>query len=163
MHYRLIAIAVILAGFLAINYFTNEMGQREITDWTYTAEGPAQSASVAGTQMSEDLRALRAFEDTLSALELRTQTSIALRDLYRSQLERTQQLETSYLMRKTLWRQTLLNLLWGLFAAVFLIPLAVILDQRGERVSEESSDQPGPEEPPSNLRIPAGQGGGSQA
>jgi hypothetical protein len=151
------AIAVILAGFLAINYFTNEMGQREITDWSYAEEGVSQGTSAAQALMSEDLRALRAFEDTLSSLDLRAQTSIALRDLYRSQLERTQQLETSDLMRKTLWQQTLLNLLWGLFGAVFLIPLAMILDQRSERVRREASNQTTSvsEEPHSNLRIPA--------
>lgn len=155
MQYRLIAIALILAGFLAINYFTNEQGQQEITEWTGAQQAPGQAVSATEAQLSEDLKALRAFEDTLSTLDVRAETSLALKDLYRSQIEKTQQFRTSEFLRQSLWRQTLYNLLWGLFSAIFLLPLAMVLDQRVERAlsaeSPRGKEHPRPTLPPEST------------
>ena len=140
MQYRLTVVAVILIGFMVTNYFTNERAQQQVTSWTNSMYKLDQQATAADTDMLEELRAFKAFEDSLNALDVRAATSIALRNLYRTQFESTQQLRTAEFLRAALWRQTLLNLLWGLFSAVFLLPLAAVLDGRAERRVRETAD-----------------------
>ena len=156
MQYRLTVVALILIGFMVINYFTNDRAQQQVTRWTDSMYNLDQQATAADTDMLEELRAFKAFEDSLNALDVRAATSIALRNLYRAQFESTQQLRTAEFLRAALWRQTLLNLLWGLVSAVFLLPLAVVLDGRAERrVREGAGSGKG-----SGKQVP---GGGAQA
>jgi len=135
MQYRLTVVAVILIGFMVINYLTNERSQRQVTTWTASMYNLDRQTTGPDSDVLGDLRALKAFEDSLIALNVRAATSVALRDLYRTQFESTQELRTSEFLRRALWRQTILNLLWGLVSAVFLLPVAAVLDQRADRRS----------------------------
>ena len=156
MQYRLTATALILIGFLAINYVTNEQAQVQITGWTSSMYVLDQTASDPPRPLLEDLRSLAAFEDSLNILEVRAETSMMLRNLYRNQIEKTQQLRTSEFLRNALWRQTLLDMLWGLLSAVFLLPIAMVLDQRKERtaVARSSPAEAQPDHPPESGRQP---------
>lgn len=138
MRYRLIALAVTLTGFLAINYYGNELGQARIL-------GPVDAAGLTGGTVAEDnsrleteayalirqvLIGTRAMLDTLETMGVRTEHSADLREKNRASLERFEQLRMSYLLSQILWRQTLINLIWAVFGIAILLPGALLLDHR---------------------------------
>ena len=138
MRYSLIALAVTLAGFLAINYYGNELGQARIL-------GPVDAAGLTSGAVAEDnlrleteahtsirqaLIGARAMLDTLDTMGIRTENTADLREKNRAGLERFEQLRMSYLLSQILWRQTLINLLWAVFGIALLLPVALVLDRR---------------------------------
>jgi hypothetical protein len=135
MQYRLTALALMLAGFLAINYFMNEWGQEMISQRRHLQDPAGQMEQGTVDAGPDYLRGIRAFEDTLNAINVSTGVAVAFRDLSRTWLAENERLLTADFLRQALWRQTLFNLLWGLFSAVFLLPFAIALDRRREQAA----------------------------
>ncbi|MCK4771361.1 MAG: hypothetical protein KAT18_00460 [Candidatus Latescibacteria bacterium] len=148
MRYRLIALAVTLAGFLVINYSGNEKGQALILDPTVAGEGSGAAGGVeslklaiqAQAQIRQALIEARAMLDTLDAIGIQTENSDDLREKNRAGLERFEQLRMSYLLSQILWRQTMINLVWAVFSTAILLPIALFLDRRLVGVGFEPID-----------------------
>ena len=133
MRFRLAALAVALLGFLAINYTSNEYGQKLIMNQVDNPDTVGQGLSVEDTRLEGELQLLtsmRAMIDTLDALGIQTTDAAELRREYRASVDHLQRLRISYFMSQTIWRQTVINLIWGSLAVIFLLPLALVLDQR---------------------------------
>ena len=131
MRYRLGALALVLIGFLGINYFSNLQGHRALR------EGPAAVADPSGSTLDERLRSeqegialLESLVDTLDALGVQTEAGARLRQHYRRSMEELERLRTAERLSRILWQQTLLDLIWAVVAAVGLLPLGGLLDAR---------------------------------
>lgn len=135
MQYRLTALALMLAGFLAINYFINEWGQEMISQRRHLQDPAGQLEQGAADTRPVFLQGIRAFEDTLNAINVSTGVAVAFRDLSRTWLAENERLLTADFLRQALWRQTLFNLFWGLLSVVFLLPIAMVLDRPREQVA----------------------------
>lgn len=133
MRFRLAALAIALVGFLAINYSGNEYGQRLILDQIDTPEEVGRGLSAEDTRLESELDMLsqmRTMIDTLDALGIRTNDAIELRERYRASVDHLERLRISYFMSQTIWRQTVMNMIWGILIVIFLLPLALVLDRR---------------------------------
>jgi hypothetical protein len=156
MRYRLIALAVTLVGFLAINYVGNEQGQalilRPSDPVVETGEpglaGSLRAATEAQAQIRDALIETRTMLDSLESMGIRTDRAEDLRQKNRVGLERFEQLRMSGLISRILWRQTLVNMIWAVVCTTMLVPLALYLDRR--QIGQEGSTDgdpvlPGPE------------------
>lgn len=138
MRFRLIGLAVTLAGFLVINYFGNERGQALILDPAGSGSqsdggGRVESlqlAAEAQAQIRQALIGTRVMLDSLETMGIRTENADELRRENRAGIEKFEQLRMSYLVSQILWRQTLANLIWALFSTAILLPVALFLDRR---------------------------------
>jgi len=148
VRFRLIALAVTLGGFLVINYLGNERGQALILDPAGAWErvdgsgtmGSLVLATEAQTQIRQALVGARTMLDSLDSMGIRTGNSDDLREKNRAGLEKFEQLRMSYLVSQILWRQTLANLIWGVFSAAILLPVALFLDRRLAESVESIAD-----------------------
>jgi len=153
MRFRLISVAVVLAGFLAINIFFNDRGQGRILGELDTPQEVGAGSSTHDPRLSgeiETLGRLRVMLDTLDALGVQVESAVNLRNEYRAHIDHLERLRISYFLSQVLWRQTLANLIWGVLAALALLPLGVLLDQR----SQARPDPPG-SDPDQNPDSPA--------
>ncbi len=133
MRFRLAALAVALLGFLVINYTSNEYGQKLILNQIDNPEKVGQGLSVEDARLESELEMLvsmRALIDTFDALGIQTIDAAELRREYRASMDHLERLRISYFMSQTTWRQTVMNLIWGSIVVIFLLPLALVLDQR---------------------------------
>jgi len=138
MRYRLIALAVTLVGFLVVNYYGNELGQARILEPIDAAGLTGGAVAGENSRLETEAHALirqvligtRAMLDTLETMGVRTENSTDLREKNRAGLERFEQLRMSYLLSQILWRQTLINLIWGVVSIAILLPVALHLDHR---------------------------------
>lgn len=133
MRFRLAALAIALVGFLAINYSGNEYGQRLILDQIDTPEEVGRGLSAEDTRLESEidiLSRMRTMIDTFDALGIRTNEAIELRERYRTSVDHLERLRVSYFMSQTIWRQTVMNMIWGILVVIFLLPLALVLDRR---------------------------------
>ncbi len=131
MRYRLGALAVVLVGFLAINYFSNLEGQGALS--RRIGEGVGREPELMEERFQRELEGINLLEalvDTLDALGVQTEAGARLRQHYRHSMEELERLRTAEFLRATLWRQTLLHLVWAVIAAVGLLPLGTWLDSR---------------------------------
>ena len=133
MRYRWMALGIILAGFLAITWFHNEASQSLLITQVADPEQelPASSATYGwlDTELRE-LRRMRALLDTMEAVGLRTELGAQFRAQNRASIEQMERLKMLTFLQDALWRQTLYNLIWAVFAAVGLLPVASLLDER---------------------------------
>ena len=133
MRFRLAALAIALVGFLAINYSGNEYGQRLILDQIDTPEEVGRELSAEDRRLEgeiELLSSMRAMIDTFDALGVQTIDAVEFRRKYRATVDHLERLRVSYFMSQTIWRQTVMNMLWGILVVIFLLPLALVLDRR---------------------------------
>ncbi len=133
MRFRLAALAVALLGFLAINYTSNEYGQKLVLNQIDTPEEVGQGLSAEDMRLEgeiEMLSSMRAMIDTFDALGVQTIDAVEFRRKYRATMDHLERLRISYFMSQTIWRQTVMNLIWGIVVVIFLLPLALVLDQR---------------------------------
>ena len=133
MRFRLAALAVALLGFLAINYTSNEYGQKLVLNQIDTPEEVGQGLSAEDIRLEgeiEMLSSMRAMIETFDALGVQTIDAVEFRRKYRATMDHLERLRISYFMSQTIWRQTVMNLIWGIVVVIFLLPLALVLDQR---------------------------------
>ncbi len=133
MRFRLAALAVALLGFLVINYASNEYGQKLVLNQIDTPEEVGQGLSAEDMRLEgeiEMLSSMRAMIDTFDALGVQTIDAVEFRRKYRATMDHLERLRISYFMSQTIWRQTVMNLIWGIVVVIFLLPLALVLDQR---------------------------------
>jgi len=133
MRFRLAALAVALFGFLAINYTSNEYGQKLVLNQIDTPEEVGQGLSAEDMRLEgeiEMLSSMRAMIDTFDALGVQTIDAVEFRRKYRATMDHLERLRISYFMSQTIWRQTVMNLIWGIVVVIFLLPLALVLNQR---------------------------------
>ncbi|GEM_PF-1654964 len=133
MRFRLISTAVILAGFLAINILFNDQGQNRILGELDTPARVGSGETTHDPRLAgeiETLGRMRAMLDTLDALGVQVESAVNLRNEYRAHIDHLERLRISYFLSQVLWRQTLANLIWGVVAALGLLPLGSVLDRR---------------------------------
>lgn len=133
MRYRLLSLAVMLAGFLAINYFFNETGQKLIMGQIDTPETAGIGLSIDDARLEAELKTLnqmKALVDTLEAHGINTESARNLRNANRAQIENIERLRISYFLSQSLWRQTVVNIIWAILATVILLPVGLVLDLR---------------------------------
>jgi hypothetical protein len=143
MRYRLGALAVALGGFLAINYFSNLEGQQALS--RRIEEEARRLPPVIEEQFQRELEGIRLLEalvDTLDALGVQTEAGARLRQHYRRSMGELERLRTAEFLRATLWRQTLLHLVWAVIAAVGLLPVGGWMDIRTARRRESEPAAP---------------------
>ena len=138
MRFRLITLAITLAGFLMINYLGNERGQAlilspEVPGFSSDSAGEADSlqlATEAYAHIGQALAGTRAILDTLDAMGVRTGSAEELRKWNRAGLMKFEQLRMAFLLSQIVWRQTIANLLWAVLTTVILLPAALMLDHQ---------------------------------
>jgi len=133
MRYRWIALGIILAGFVGITYVHTEVSQRQIIG--EVAGEVEQIEPTSDTyawldQELESLRRIRALLDTMDAVGFRTEIGETLRRENRSSLEQMERMKLLTFLQDTMWRQALYNIMWGVFGAAVLLPVASWLDRR---------------------------------
>lgn len=144
MRYRWIALGIILAGFVGITYVHTEVSQRQIIG--EVAGEVEQMEPTSDTyawldQELESLRRIRALLDTMDAVGFRTEIGETLRKENRSSLEQMERMKLLTFLQDTMWRQALYNIIWGVFGAAVLLPVASWLDRRNP--SGEEAGAPG--------------------
>jgi len=152
MRFRLITLAITLAGFLVINYLGNERGQAlilspEVPGFTSDSADEMKSlqqATEAYAQIGQALAGTRAMLDTLEAMGVRTSSSDELRQWNRAGLEKFEQLRMAFLLSQIIWRQTIANLLWAVFTTAILFPAALLLDRQYPGRQQKSAGEPEP-------------------
>jgi len=138
MRFRLITLAITLAGFLVINYLGNERGQAlilslEVPGFSSDSTGEVESlqlATEAYAQIEQALAGTRAILDTLDAMGVRTGSAEELRRLNRAGMKKFEQLRMAFLLSQIVWRQTIANILWAVLTTAILLPSALMLDRR---------------------------------
>ncbi|MFO7769407.1 MAG: hypothetical protein R6W82_10700 [bacterium] len=150
MRYRWIALGIILSGFVCITYVHTEISQQQIVgEVAGGAEemGPTSDTYAWLDQELESLRRIRALLDTMDAVGFRTEIGETLRRENRSSLEQMERMKLLTFLQDSMWRQALYNIIWGVFGAAILLPLAAWLDTRrgsdGDDGDEEGKDEPG--------------------
>jgi hypothetical protein len=161
MRFRLVATALVLAGFLAINLFYNDRGQSRILEDLDTPSEVGAGETGHDPRLAgeiETMGSLRVLLDTLDALGVQVESAVNLRNEYRANIDHLERLRISYFLSQVLWRQTLANLIWGVVAALLLLPLGGLLDRRWlfQPVPVSDLENEGEEESPA-ASIPAPQ------
>jgi hypothetical protein len=145
MRYRLSALALVLIGFLGINYTSNTLGQRALRERPLSVTDPSTGAiDERYRREQEGIALLESLVDTLDALGVQTEAGARLRQHYRRSLEELERLRTVETLSRTLWQQTLLDVIWGVVAAVGLLPLGGWLDERARSRPPRIRPAPGP-------------------
>ena len=150
MRFRLISTAITLAGFLAIDIFFNDRGQIRILGELDTPQEIGVGESPHDSRLAGEIEVLgrmRAMLDTLDALGVQVESAVNLRNEYRAHIDHLERLRISYFLSQVLWRQTLANLIWGVIAALLLLPAGGVLDRRYQL-------RPAPSAPPEVDDIP---------
>jgi hypothetical protein len=75
---------------------------------------------------------------------VQTEAGALLRQHYRRSLEELERLRTAETLSRTLWQQTLLDVIWAVVAAVGLLPLGGLLDERTRSRPPRIRPAPGP-------------------
>ncbi len=147
MRFRLVGLAVALIGFLVINYLGNQYGQSLILQQIDSPAEAGQGMTADDARLVgeiETLKRMRVMIDTLDALGVETVDNIELRQEYRASVDHLERLRMSYFLSQAIWRQTIRNMIWGIVVVIFLLPLALLLDQRYPvgrvRPGDESDD-----------------------
>jgi len=154
MRFRLITLTIALIGFLVINHLGNQYGQRLILRQIDAPEEAGQGLTVDDIRLESEIEMLtrmRTMIDTLDALGVETVDAVELRREYRASVDHLVRIRISYFLSQALWRQTIRNMIWGIIVVIFLLPLALILDQRypvgrlkpGDQRGDGDSDFPG--------------------
>lgn len=133
MRFKLAALALTLAGFIAINQVINVDGQGRISGRLDEPGSVGEGLSEQDSRLESELDAIKqiwALVDSLDALGVNTDIAADLRRTNRSLVDQLERLRISYFLSQTLWRQTLMNLLWAIFSTVVLLPIALFLDER---------------------------------
>lgn len=133
MRFKLAALAVTLAGFIAINQVINVDGQGRISGRLDEPGSVGEGLSEQDARLEQQLDAIKqmwVLVDSLDALGVSTGIAADMRRTYRSYIDQLEGLRISYFLSQTLWRQTLMNLLWAIFSTVVLLPIALFLDER---------------------------------
>jgi len=133
MRFRMVTLTIALIGFLVINHLGNQNGQRLILRQIDTPEEVGQGLSAEDSRLESEyevLTRMRVLIDTLDALGVETVDAVELRRDYRATMDHVERLRMSYFLSQALWRQTIRNMIWGIIVVIFLLPLAVMLDQR---------------------------------
>ncbi len=133
MRFRLVATALTLAGFLVINIIFNNSGQVRILGELDTPQEIGIGVSRHDSRLTGEIATLggmRALLDTLDALGVQVESAVNLRNEYRAYIDHLERLRISYFLSQILWRQTLANLIWGVLAALLLLPVGGVLDRR---------------------------------
>ena len=138
MRFRLITLAIMLAGFLVINYLGNERGQAlilspEVPGFSSDSAGDVENlqlATDAYAQIEQALAGTRAMLDTLDAMGVRTGSAEELRQWNRAGLKKFEQLRMAFLLSQIVWRQTIANILWAVLTTAILLPAALMLDRQ---------------------------------
>ncbi len=138
MRFRLITLAITLAGFLVINYLGNERGQAlllspEVPGFSSDSAGDVENlqlATDAYAQIGQALAGTRAMLDTLDAMGVRTGSAEELRQWNRAGLKKFEQLRMTFLLSQIVWHQTIANILWAVLTTAILLPAAIMLDRQ---------------------------------